>query len=200
MELLFAQQIKAYDEYKSFHFTFPLQTSGTFQVTLNWRYDFHDHPTPVAQAVVEFSGYKTGGGGWHYLNDFTPTLSADNVTELECLMLTFNCSASAVVNAFGTLVIPPISFEGLSSVALYKADTGRVVHTREVTMFAGGRIVSEQEAVEDALSQAVRLGHALAALRAEATLDHPDAAAPYRIDFTTGELLARPLRARRRLS
>jgi hypothetical protein len=115
-------------------------------------------------------------------------------------MLTFNCSASAVVNAFGTLVIPPISFEGLSSVALYKADTGRVVHTREVTMFAGGRIVSEQEAVEDALSQAVRLGHALAALRAEATLDHPDAAAPYRIDFTTGELLARPLRARRRSS
>jgi hypothetical protein len=77
-------------------------------------------------------------------------------------------------------------------VALYEPDTGKIVHMHAVTVFKGGRPVSEAEAIDAAHKQATRIGLAITRLEAKVTATLETAARPHRIDPKTHEFVPLP--------
>jgi hypothetical protein len=81
----------------------------------------------------------------------------------------------------------------LKIVALYQPDSGKVMHVHVVTMFKGGRSVSEQEAVDAAYKHAARLGHVVTELKSKVSSDHLHASRPHWVDPRTSEFVPLPL-------
>ena len=77
----------------------------------------------------------------------------------------------------------------LKIVALYQPDSGKVMHVHVVTMFKGGRSVSEQEAVDAAYKHAARLGHVVTELKSKVSSDHLHASRPHWVDPRTSEFV-----------
>jgi len=87
---------------------------------------------------------------------------------------------------------PTLDLEAVHVVALYDPDTGRIAHMHIVSMFAGGRAVSEKEAVEGAQQHAAHLGHRVQDLHVKVTSNPEHAQGSHRIDPRTGELIRLP--------
>lgn len=75
-------------------------------------------------------------------------------------------------------------------VALYDPQTGRIAHVHTVTVFEGGREVSEREAIETAKGQAERMGHRVEGLEVKVSRDPVHGRSPHRIDTASGEIVA----------
>ncbi|QBS44198.1 hypothetical protein [Nocardia sp. CS682] len=79
------------------------------------------------------------------------------------------------------------------TVALYDAESGRIVHQHAAVVFAGGRAIPEAEAIEAARTSAAGVGHRTRELKV-AVSDNPDALrGPHRIDTGTGAFVRLPL-------
>lgn len=74
-------------------------------------------------------------------------------------------------------------------VALYEPHSGNIVHMHTVTMFKGGRVVSEKEAVDTAHKEAASRGHALAGLKTKVSSNYEHAQHCNRVDPDTGEFV-----------
>jgi hypothetical protein len=79
--------------------------------------------------------------------------------------------------------------EAVQVVALYEAETGRIVHQHVVCVLSGGRSVPEDEAVEAARRLAAQLGHTTDSLRVKVSTDPEHAEGIHRINLQTGELV-----------
>jgi hypothetical protein len=74
-------------------------------------------------------------------------------------------------------------------VALYEPNAGYIVHMHTITMFKGGRVVSEKEAIETAHREAASIGHMTEELKTKVTSDHEHAKHCNRIDPNTGKFV-----------
>lgn len=80
-------------------------------------------------------------------------------------------------------------------VALYDPASGHIWHLHTVTVFEGGRHVSEEEAVAKAKELAKKQGHPVDRLHVKTAKDAAFARRPHRIDVRSGKfvlLTARP--------
>jgi ribosomal protein L32 len=77
-------------------------------------------------------------------------------------------------------------------VAFYAPDTGAIVHMHSVVSFAGGRELSEEEAVEEARRHARRIGHVVEGLRTKVSSNLGHSSRAHRIDLQTGEFVRLP--------
>lgn len=82
--------------------------------------------------------------------------------------------------------------DSVQVVALYNPDSGQIAHTHMVTVFAGGRPVPEEEAIEAAQRHAARLRHPVQALRVKLSSNPEHAQRSHRIDPETGEFIRLP--------
>lgn len=71
-------------------------------------------------------------------------------------------------------------------VAVFEPDTGRIVHVHMVTVFKGGRSVSETEAIETALARAKKAGHSTELLKTKTSKNPLHGRIPHKIDIKTG--------------
>ena len=78
-------------------------------------------------------------------------------------------------------------------VALYDPQSGYVKHMHTVMMFKGGRVVSEEEAVDTAHKQAASCGHSVAQLKTTVSSNYEHAKHCNRIDPETGEFVYAPV-------
>src|SRR2546423_15293540 len=74
-------------------------------------------------------------------------------------------------------------------VALYEPNGGYIVHMHTITMFKGGRVVSEKEAIETAHREAASNGHMTEGLKTKSTSDHQQGKQFNRIDPNTGKVV-----------
>jgi len=81
---------------------------------------------------------------------------------------------------------------------LVRSGTGKIAHVHSVTVFEGGRAVTEKEAVDTAKSLAKRAGRPIAELAVKVSKDLSHAHRPHHIDAKSGEFVpaATPKRAK----
>jgi len=84
-------------------------------------------------------------------------------------------------------------------VALYHPETGKISHVHSVTVFEGGRAVSEKEAVETAKGLAKKAGHSIEGLAVKVSKDLMHGRKPHRIDVKSGEFVPLEMQKRRRI-
>jgi hypothetical protein len=82
-----------------------------------------------------------------------------------------------------------LEFDQALVVALYDPQSGMIAHMHTVTMFKGGRLVSESEAIETAHKEAASYGHRVAELKTKVSSNYAHCRHCNRIDPETGEFL-----------
>jgi hypothetical protein len=92
--------------------------------------------------------------------------------------------------------VPEIS--DIQVVALYEPDAGKIVHVHTVTVFKGGREVSEKEAIDTAVAHASKAGLRTERLKIKVSKDADHGRRPHRIDLSTGDFIPLPLKSRNR--
>jgi hypothetical protein len=85
-------------------------------------------------------------------------------------------------------------------VAVYDPNTGTIFHVHNVTVYKGGRSVTEKEAIDTALARASEAGHRTENLEIKLSKNPVHGRSPHKIDLTTGDfmpVLADGLRSQR---
>ena len=75
-------------------------------------------------------------------------------------------------------------------VAIYDPDSGRIAHLHTVTVFEGGRAVSEKEAVSAAMTFAQKAGHPVQRFKTKVSKEARHGKGPHRIDIKSGNFVA----------
>ncbi|WP_433663881.1 hypothetical protein ACQPW1_18275 [Nocardia sp. CA-128927] len=82
--------------------------------------------------------------------------------------------------------------DSVLTVALYDAESGRIVHQHTAVTFSGGREIPEAEAIEAARTSAAGVGHRTRELKV-AVSNNPDTLrSPHQIDTGTGAFVRLP--------
>ncbi len=173
--------------------------SVVMQAMLSGRLDFNTAPKPFFRAVALFMKIVDGGNEIDLLappNYGPPNFSAAYLTEVHFELITDNCSGDAVVNQFdtsGSYVGMPEKVLDFRMVSFHHPENGITAYSHTVKVFAGGRAVSEEEAVREATAHAKDFGLDPAALIMKVTIDVDRGLRPQRLDTQTNELVDVPL-------
>jgi len=125
-----------------------------------------------------------------------PTLVAAGLTELHVELMSDNGAAVAVVNQFDTTGAHAGAPQGPASVRMvsfHRPSNGTTAYAHTTKVYAGGRDIPEQEAVDTALAGLRVLGLDPTNLVMKVTTDAPPASRPQRLDLTTNELVDEPI-------
>jgi hypothetical protein len=176
--ILMSEELQAWGNVVTAHYTHPPR-SIVSQVHLSGRADFTQTTPgdPMFRGVAFFTGFTAGGvdtdltAAPHY---GASQFRADGVTEVRAEMIAENCGVNAVVSQFnaGATISPVDSIDAASqtrTVTFVLPANGTTKYQHIVKVFAGGRSVSEQEAVDTARSNASRLAVDLAGLQMKIT-------------------------------
>jgi hypothetical protein len=120
-----------------------------------------------------------------------PSLVAAGLTELHVELITDNGGAVAVVNQFdttGAFTGPPQQPTSVRMVSFHRPANGTTAYAHTTKVYAGGRDISEQEAVDTALAGLRAHGLDPADLVMKVTTDAAKAT-PQRLDLRTNELV-----------
>jgi hypothetical protein len=121
-----------------------------------------------------------------------PCLVAAGVTEMHVELISDNGAAVAVVNQFdttGAFTGPPQEPTSVRMVSFHRPSNGTTAYAHMAKVYAGGRDISEQEAVDTATAGVMALGLDPADLVMKVTTDAARAARPQRLDLETNELV-----------
>ncbi|MCO4882455.1 hypothetical protein VOI32_38170 [Paraburkholderia caribensis] len=77
-------------------------------------------------------------------------------------------------------------------VAIYDPKTGKILHTHNVTVFKGGRSVTEKEALDTAFARASDAGHQTDNLKSTVSKNPQHGRSPHKIDLATGQFIPVP--------
>jgi hypothetical protein len=177
--LLFAEQVNAWGNTTTVHFTHPPR-NVMMQFVLAGRADFTEIPpsNPIIRAMALFRSVVTNGALFDMsgapLN--SPSLFSTNaVSEIKGELIANNCGARAIATQYQTspTAPPPIFTTDADTLvmAFHNPHNGVIKLKHIVKMFAGGRAVSETEALRDAQANAQRLHIDLSALQLKVTSD-----------------------------
>jgi len=188
--ILMAETVWAWGNISTFHFTFPSR-SAIMQTCLSQRFDFTESSDDFFRGAVWFTKYIAGSV---VFENPSPVIRADNLTEVEGIVVADNCGTVGIVSQFSTT--PSLAIEAgkdevdFKMVALFEPNTGNISHTHIVKAFKGGRAISEQEAIDMAKAHARRAGRDVAQLRAKVSKNVEHADRPQRIDVQKDEIVA----------
>jgi hypothetical protein len=121
-----------------------------------------------------------------------PSLVATGVTEMHFELISDNGAAVAVVNQFdttGAVAGPPKEPTSVRMVSFHRPSNGTTAYAHTAKVYAGGRDITEQEAVDTALAGLRALGLDPADLVMKVTTDAARATRPQRLDLQTNELV-----------
>lgn len=177
--------------------------SVVMQISLSGRADFTqiDPGDPMLKGVAFFSSFIAGGVETDLMAAplfGAAQFRADNLTEVSAQLIAENCGASAVITQFNRLATMP-SNDSVDAavqsrtVAFLNPANGTIKYKHIVKVFAGGRTVGEQEAVDTAKSNAARFAVNIAGLEMKITTDDANAALAQRVDTKTGAFASSPL-------
>ncbi|RSL16282.1 hypothetical protein EDE15_1793 [Edaphobacter aggregans] len=203
-----AVEVSATNFVQSLHYTFG-QTSLIVTISLSAIENFAGpgfaaaYFIAVKQVGLPVEQFPTDGG----IFVGPAQIRKDDLTDVFGVLWTANCGAKAVVNFFAWPRVNNISADPSTHTAqsprrervldvaqqmvvtLYEPHSGYVKHRHLVTMFAGGRVVSEEEAIETANKEALRFGHLAAELKMKVSSDYEYIRHCNRIDLNTGEFV-----------
>ncbi len=121
-----------------------------------------------------------------------PSLVAAGVTEVHFELLTDNGGSVAVVNEFdttGSFAGPPEEPVSVRRVSFHRPVNGTTAYAHTAKVYAGGRDVSEREAVDTATAELASHGLDPADLIMKVTTDADLASRLQRLDLETNELV-----------
>jgi hypothetical protein len=200
--ILLTDEVRAWGHTATMHYTHPPR-SVVMQVSLSARADFTETAPgdPMFRGVVFFSGFMAGGVETDLMAAplfGAAQFRADNLTEVRGELIAENCGVRATVTQFNRLAAAASSDSvdaavQSRTVSFLNPTNGAIKYKHIVKMFAGGRAVSEQEAVDTARSNAGRFFLDLTALEMKITADDDNAALAQRIDTTSGTFASSPL-------
>jgi hypothetical protein len=124
-----------------------------------------------------------------------PSLVATGLTEVHLELISDNGAAVAVVNQFdttGAFTGPPAGPTSVRMVSFHRPSNGTTAYAHTAKAYAGGRDISEQEAVDTAIAGLRPLGLNPADLVMKVTTDVARASRPQRLDLNTSELIDEP--------
>lgn len=176
--ILMSDELRGWGNIVTAHYTHPPR-SIVGQVHLSGRADFTQTTPgdPVFRSVAFFTGFTAGGvdtdltvAPYYGASQFR----ADGVTEVRAEMIAENCGVNAVVSEFNASATtsPGDSIDAASqtrTITFVLPANGTTKYQHIVRVFAGGRAVSEQEAVDTARRNASRLAVDLTALQMKIT-------------------------------
>jgi hypothetical protein len=200
--ILMTDEMRAWGYIVTTLYTHPPR-SVVMQISLSGRADFTqtDPGDPMFKGVAFFSSFIAGGVETDLMAAplfGAAQFRADNLTEVSAELIAENCGASAVVTQFNRLATMP-SNDSVDAavqsrtVAFLNPANGTIKYKHVVKVFAGGRAVSEQEAIDTTKSNAARLSVNIAGLEMKITTDDENAALAQRVDTKTGEFASSPL-------
>jgi hypothetical protein len=154
--LTFMDELRAWGHTETVHYTHAAQ-SAAMQIALSSRADFTeiDPHSRIVRAAAFFMSYVHAGAEADLLaapHFGASQFHASGFTEVRCQLIADNCGARAIVSQFNlapsavALAAPELS----RTVVFLRPVNGTVAYRHVVKMLAGGRRVSEQEAIEAA--------------------------------------------------
>jgi hypothetical protein len=200
--ILLTDEMRAWGYTATALYTHPPR-SVVMQISLSGRADFTqiDPGDPMLRGVAFFSSFIAGGVETDLMTAplfGAAQFRANNLTEVSAQLIAENCGASAVVTQFNRLATMP-STDSVDAavqsrtVAFLNPANGAIKYKHVVKVFAGGRTVSEQEAIDTAKSNAARISVDITGLQMKITTDDENAALAQRVDIKTGAFASSPL-------
>lgn len=199
--ILMSDEIRAWGYTATTHYTHPPR-SVVMQVGLSGRADFTqtDPGDPVFRGVAFFTSFTAGGVETDLMAAplfGAAQFRADNLTEVRGQLIAENCGVNAVVTQFNRLATVSSSDSvdaavQSRTVAFLNPANGVIRYKHIVKVLAGGRPVSEQEAVDTARSNAGRFSLDITGLQMKITTDDENAALAQRIDVASGTFASSP--------
>jgi hypothetical protein len=200
--ILMSDEMRAWGYIATTLYTHPPR-SVVMQISLSGRADFTkiDPGDPMLRGVGFFSSFIAAGVETDLMAAplyGAAQFRANNLTEVSAELFAENCGANAIVTQFNRLATMP-SNDSVDAavqsmtVAFLSPANGTIKYKHVVKMFAGGRTVSEQEAIDTAKSNAARLAVNIAGLEMKITTDDANAALAHRVDTKTGAFASSPL-------
>jgi hypothetical protein len=200
--ILMSDEMRAWGYTTTTLYTHPPR-SVVMQISLSGRADFTqtEPGDPVLRGFAFFSSFIAGGVRTDLMAAplfGAAQFRADNLTEVSAELIAENCGANAVVIQFNRLpTMPPNDSVDAAvqsrTVAFLNPANGTIKYKHVVKVFAGGRAVSEQEAIDTAKSNAALFSVDIAGLEMKVTTDDENAALAQRIDVKTGTFASSPL-------
>ena len=105
MDSQFTQQVQAWDQTQSFHYTWP-EHSAVADICISARYDHNDWAVPLAEAIAVFTRW-TAGGSSTTAEGLTHAFAANDLSEVEGVLIADNCYSGAVINVYFYPVVFP---------------------------------------------------------------------------------------------
>jgi hypothetical protein len=121
-----------------------------------------------------------------------PSIVATGLTEMQFELISDNGAAVAVVNQFdttGSFAGPPAAATSVRTVSFHRPSNGTTAYAHTTKVYAGGRDITKDEAVETAMHRLAALGLDPAHLIMKVTADAAHTARPQRLDLETNELV-----------
>jgi hypothetical protein len=178
--ILMSEELRAWGNVVTAHYAHPPR-SVVSQIHLSGRADFTQTTAgdPVFRGVAFFTSFIAGGVETDLMaapRFGASQFRADNLTEVRAEMIAENCGVTAIVTQFNVLATtsPGDSIDAVSqtrTVTFVLPANGTTRYQHIVKVFAGGRSVSEQEAIDTARSNASRLAVDLTGLQMKITTD-----------------------------
>jgi hypothetical protein len=200
--ILMSDEMRAWGYTATSLYTHPPR-SVVMQISLSGRADFTqtEPGDPMLRGVAFFSSFIAGGVETNLMAAplfGAAQFRANNLTEVSAQLIAENCGASAVVTQFNRLATMPSNGSvdaavQSRTVAFLNPANGTIKYKHVVKVFAGGRTVSEQEAIDTAKSNAARFSVNIAGLEMKITIDDENAALAQRVDTKTGAFASSPL-------
>jgi hypothetical protein len=164
------------------------------QSTLALHTEFNDNlpPKPIFRSYGLLRAAIVGGTP---VTVNGPTFIATGLTELHFELITDNGGSVAVVNQFdmtGGFTGPPTPPVNVRRVSFHRPENGTTAYAHTTKVYAGGRDISEQEAIDTATTGLQRLGLDPADLVRKVTTDAVSASRLQRLDPQTDELIDEP--------
>lgn len=192
-----SDEIGAWGHFTTVHYTHPSRSVVT-QVSLANRGDFTQQQpeTTLFGARAHFTGYVAGGVATDLLqapNRPRAQFHADGLTEVHGRLLAENCGAVAVISQFDTQPVGEsysAAAPSARTVAFIRTFNNTIRYKHVVKTFAGGRAVSETEAIHLARANAAKFGIDVNEFDMRVTVDDPIAPLAARLDAKTGAFIA----------
>ena len=195
--ILLSDEVGAWGHIATIHYTHPPR-SVVMQASLSARVDFTT--TGAFRATVHFTSFIAGGVETDLLAApifGTAQFQASHLTEVRGRLIADLCGARAVISQFNrsATVSTTDSVDAAANsrvVAFHHPGNDTIAYKHIVKVFAGGRAVSEQEAIAMARSNATLFFLDVDGLEMKVTTNVEHAALAQRVDLATGALVASP--------
>jgi hypothetical protein len=158
-------------------------------LALHMEFNANIGPNPIFRSYALFRQAVVGGAT---ITVNGPCLVAAGVTEMHVELISDNGAAVAVVNQFDTTGVfagPPKEPTTVRMVSFHRPSNGTTAYAHTTKVYAGGRDISEQEAVDTAIAGLRALGLDPADLIMKVTTDAARASRLQRLDLQTHELV-----------